>query len=634
MSNRNRKFESIVQSWKESNPRRSSTKRPNINISYWLQSGKNLLENGTANRILATQEEQIEVSTKSREEIYEYSRDPYHDMHCQGAEDEFNTPRSLVISRIDLNVDNGDTDIHGPKSTVEDGFGVINSSTVPDSCRKRESNRATMPFRRHRNSSKKDNVEAVKKRDWKSCIDPKSGRTYYYDVRTRETQWRKPIELASHSERRRIEDKEAQQKDFFKSMEANILKALDSGTISKSSSTESQDEVKELKEIPKRPLLTNKKKPTLIRTISSMDDNVLADLAQAENMEIPISMDIVSPDSTATSFFNSLPQPTVHSHHRHPLKNTSPSVLKPIPAQVTPPRDELSKAMPKPKMEKRNTCGSLYITNTMSAPDKEATIKCVCGVFRTHIVRSLKDSSENKTKFEDYEVFNDDYDMKIGTNRGGSRSTYLVESEMCIEMMKIDCAEEVPTLDDIASFYRFVFYKAQMESDCIIISLIYVERLMRETNGGVRPNARNWRSVLFSTMVLSSKVWDDLSMWNADFSLACPEGVSFSLQRINQLELALLTCFKYNVKVPASEYAKYYFLMRSMLIRSGLAGQDVLSSSEKLDTEGAQKLEFLSSNYKIQKPTMLRRSRSDAPKSNICAPKSSLVVNLEQVVRM
>ncbi len=232
-----------------------------------------------------------------------------------------------------------------------------------------------MPFRRHRNSSKKDNVEAVKKRDWKSCIDPKSGRTYYYDVRTRETQWRKPIELASQSERRKIEDKEAQQKDFFKSMEANILKALDSGTISKSSSTESQDEVKELKVIPKRPLLMNKKKPALIRTISSMDDNVLADLAQAENMDRPFSMDIVSPDSTTTSFFNSLPQPTVHSHHRHPLKSTSPPVLNPIPAQVTPPRDELSKAMPKPKMEKRNTCGSLYISNTMSAPDKEATIK-------------------------------------------------------------------------------------------------------------------------------------------------------------------------------------------------------------------------------------------------------------------
>lgn len=140
MSNRNRKFESIIQSWKESNPRGSSTKRSNVNLSYWLQSGRKLSENGTAHRSPVTQEEQIEVSTKSREKIYEYSRDPYHDMHCQGTENEINTPRSLIIRRINLSGGNNDnTDMHGPKSTVEDVFGFfINSPTVPDSCRKRE----------------------------------------------------------------------------------------------------------------------------------------------------------------------------------------------------------------------------------------------------------------------------------------------------------------------------------------------------------------------------------------------------------------------------------------------------------------------------------------------------------------
>ena len=48
----------------------------------------------------------------------------------------------------------------------------------------------------------------------------------------------------------------------------------------------------------------------------------------------------------------------------------------------------------------------------------------------------------------------------------------------------------------------------------------------------VRPY--NWKSLLLSAMVMSSKVWDDLSMCNADFSLVCP---SFTLSRINELEL-------------------------------------------------------------------------------------------------
>ena len=200
--------------------------------------------------------------------------------------------------------------------------------------------------------------------------------------------------------------------------------------------------------------------------------------------------------------------------------------------------------------------------------------------------------------------------------------------------MRINCEDEIPSLEEITYFYRFVFNKAQMECDCIIMSLIYVERLLRETKGGVRPNAHNWRSVLFSCMVLASKVWDDLSMWNADFSQACPDGVTFSLQRINQLELAVLSCLKYIVKVPASEYAKYYFLMRSMLIRSGLAGQDILSSSP-LDVEGARRLEFLTAAYSKKPLSTLRRSQSMNESTDASSsPTRGNQVNLEQIVRM
>ena len=179
-------------------------------------------------------------------------------------------------------------------------------------------------------------------------------------------------------------------------------------------------------------------------------------------------------------------------------------------------------------------------------------------------------------------------------------------------MKKID----PPTLEDITMFYRDIFHRSQLETDCIIMSLIYVERLIRRTEGLLRPRSTNWRSVLFSCMILASKVWDDLSMWvskrigrlfsiadraatdaltaslnllqNADFSQTCPSGVIFSLQRINELEIAVLSALSYDVKVPASEYAKYYFLLRSMLIKSGL-GSDELQSMNPLDVEGAMK---------------------------------------------
>ena len=96
-------------------------------------------------------------------------------------------------------------------------------------------------------------------------------------------------------------------------------------------------------------------------------------------------------------------------------------------------------------------------------------------------------------------------------------------------------------------------------------------------------------------MVMSSKVWDDLSMWNADFSQVCS---SFTLQRINELELAMLNALRYDVKVKASEYAKYYFLLRSMLMKSGLGG-DHIESLQPLDIEGAKQIEIFSEEYEI-----------------------------------
>ena len=126
-------------------------------------------------------------------------------------------------------------------------------------------------------------------------------------------------------------------------------------------------------------------------------------------------------------------------------------------------------------------------------------------------------------------------------------------------------------------------------------------------------------------------------MWNADFSQSCPPGgVNFSLQRINQLELAILNTLKFNVKVPASEYAKYYFLLRSMLIKSGLGGED-LGSLNPLDVEGARRLQQVSSQFESETSLALQRSKSLAVDSYQSATKlgqSKTKVGLEQVVQM
>eukprot|EP00551_Chaetoceros_affinis_P012763 CAMPEP_0203666096 /NCGR_PEP_ID=MMETSP0090-20130426/3198_1 /ASSEMBLY_ACC=CAM_ASM_001088 /TAXON_ID=426623 /ORGANISM="Chaetoceros affinis, Strain CCMP159" /LENGTH=548 /DNA_ID=CAMNT_0050529881 /DNA_START=567 /DNA_END=2213 /DNA_ORIENTATION=+ len=543
----------------------------------------------------------------------------------------------------------------------------------------------------------------TKKREWRSAIDPKSGKRYYYDVHTRQTQWQKPLELASKSERRAIEEKERKQREFFSAMEKNILNCMQSGQVPGARAFEQEDTVESLplradkgkgnvetnviskgKAKTKTKGLSGKRnRPQLLRTISSMDHELLKELTKdIENCNkasssppssspnagtgAGVGAGASSPESIATDFFNSLPQPgdsppstslsSLVDGSCSPQLDSIPSITSTVASSSSSFDREgsptTSKSLPKPNLSKRNTCGTMYVKSTMADPDKDAAIKCVCGVFRTHIIQSTNDSGYGKCKFAEYEIFNDVYDVKpkkkflARTHKPAS----IVEADFGIELTfksssynsnstsNNELDEQVPSLDEITDFFRFIFNKAQMESDCIIMSLIYVERLLRETNGGVRPNLDNWKSLLFSCMIMASKVWDDLSMWNVDFSQACPEGVSFSLQRINELELAVLSCLKYNVKVPASEYAKYYFLMRSMLIRSGLAGEEFRSSP--LDLEGAKKLEFLTASYNAKPvtPATLRRSKSlgDGAKGDNDAPKGnpSAQVKLEQVVQM
>jgi len=539
---------------------------------------------------------------------------------------------------------------------------------------------------------------------WHSATDPKSGKIYYYEEHSRKTQWHKPLELASDFERLAIQKKERLQREFFSSMEANIIKCMQKGVIPGSPTDK---EIQEDKIHPLKKVSLVKKdlaRPALIKTISSMDVELLAELTREQSIEDEQNespMPGLSPDSVLIgndldscsrerdeSSFKNIPSSSFDiANEIQKVQDAATSACQGseglLQDYVTPSPQDAScaldnnlvsstisgaKPLPRPSLDRRNTCGTLYVKSTMAAPDKDATIKCVCGVYRAHLLQAVSDNhSSKKIKFNEYEVFNDSPLERgnepstptckrtscVENNLGGGihtiGSTIIEESDDEIEMSAVIDDQTVPSLEEITDFYRFVFNKAQMESDCIIVSLIYVERLLRDTNGGVWPNPKNWRSLLFSCMVMASKVWDDLSMWNKDFAHVCPSGIKFSLKRINELELALLNCLNFDVKVQASVYAKYYFLMRTMLTRSGLAG-DELMTMKPLDNEGAKRLEFVTTNYKplpkLKRVSQRAKSVGEAASGSCPGAEKegdinqiswrivSKQVNLEQVVNM
>jgi hypothetical protein len=135
---------------------------------------------------------------------------------------------------------------------------------------------------------------------WRSAVDPRSGQTYYFHEITRETQWRKPTELATDEEKSAMEEKEQKEKDFFAAMEANILNSLSRGVIPGASAQDTA--IKEEKsegspELERNPSGIKQQssfrrlgsrarsragRPELVRTISTMDESVLQDVIRRQ----------------------------------------------------------------------------------------------------------------------------------------------------------------------------------------------------------------------------------------------------------------------------------------------------------------------------------------------------------------
>ena len=111
----------------------------------------------------------------------------------------------------------------------------------------------------------------------------------------------------------------------------------------------------------------------------------------------------------------------------------------------------------------------------------------------------------------------------------------------------------LPTHEAVAKFVEFVNNTAQCCAGTPLVGLVYLERFLRLSQ--LRLSAKNWRSLVSVSMLLASKVWDDLSMSNADFATI----VDVSLAQMNRWERLFVAGLKYDVSVSAAQYAACFF---------------------------------------------------------------------------
>ena len=128
------------------------------------------------------------------------------------------------------------------------------------------------------------------------------------------------------------------------------------------------------------------------------------------------------------------------------------------------------------------------------------------------------------------------------------------------EIFDQDKAVVDPSVSDIAEYCKYITLSCKMENEVPVIALVYIERILRKT--GILINKYNWQRILLVCLCVASKVWDDDSLENVHFPKVLAD---VTLNMITKIEQIFLDIFlNYDIVVKGSEYAKYYFIMRTL----------------------------------------------------------------------
>ncbi|KAL7287994.1 cyclin-Y-like protein 1 [Trichogramma pretiosum] len=210
-------------------------------------------------------------------------------------------------------------------------------------------------------------------------------------------------------------------------------------------------------------------------------------------------------------------------------------------------------------LKKSSSCSTIYLDDsTVSQPNLKSTVKCVALAVYYNI--------KNRTSNRVIEIF----DEKLHPlTRDGVLEDY---------------DKHNPEHKQIYKFIRTLFNAAQLTAECAIITLVYLERLLTYAELDVTP--ANWKRIVLGAILLASKVWDDQAVWNVDY---CQILKDITVEDMNELERQFLELLQFNINVPSSVYAKYYFDLRTLA-----EANELTFPPEPLSKDKAQKLEAMS----------------------------------------
>lgn len=249
---------------------------------------------------------------------------------------------------------------------------------------------------------------------------------------------------------------------------------------------------------------------------------------------------------------------------------------------------------------------------TLSRPDFRDALRRVAMIIHKHIVKiESRFENKNATKKDDglfAEAMKEEFSEE-GFVTPKYRCTMvrvpMARPGMVFGLIKVRQRYDIPTEAEIYEFAHQLFQSVQLSSECSIVCLIYVERLMEQAK--VPLLACTWRPIFMCGLLLASKVWQDLSTWNIEFAGVYPQ---YSLESINRLELQFLRRVKWDLYISSSLYAKYYFALRSLVEKQDFRNRynRMVAGVNDVRASDARKIEQRSTQVKEEALLQLSRS--------------------------
>jgi hypothetical protein len=191
-------------------------------------------------------------------------------------------------------------------------------------------------------------------------------------------------------------------------------------------------------------------------------------------------------------------------------------------------------------------------SGTLSRPARDESIMSVSKVLHRHILQNTANETEEQKQFDIDHFIRKSFNVVIPIIPRTTSCTVFKQTQ------KVN-AVPLPDVQKIFKFIKRIFDKARLHAEAVIIALVYIERLIKKK--GINLDTRNWMPILTTALLTASKMWDDHSSYNAEFAEIMP---LFTLPDINELERRFLTTLNYNFSISSSEYARYYFGLRSL----------------------------------------------------------------------